>query len=489
MRGTRAVTSSISQDKRKLAIAVSLLLALGFTAIAVINYVSSRTAIRESIVASELPLTSDNIYSEIQKDLLRPVLISSLMAADTFLHDWVNGGEADVSRITRYLHGIRQRYGAVTSFFVSARTRIYYQADGVLKKISPEEPRDAWYFRVSGMSAPYELNVDPDAANKDALTIFINYRVLDYDGRYLGATGVGLTVEAVRDLIGRYQEKYRRSVYFVNKRGVISLFGRGTAAEGRNIRDLEGLGAIAEDILSRGAGSYRYQSRGRTELLNVRFIPELDWYLFVAQSEHDALASARRALYIDIVISVLITAVVLLLTTLTIGRYQRRLENMATTDKLTGLANRQAFDLLVPQALREAAREKTALAAILIDIDRFKQINDRFGHAVGDRAIVEAGQVIRGALRSADFVFRWGGEEYLVIAKNTTAADGMRLAEKIRGAVRAMQITHEGIPVALTISAGVAAYEPQQPIDTWIGRADRALYAAKEEGRDAVRAA
>src|SRR5687768_17241688 len=87
--------------KRNLLIAVLLLLTAGFAGIALFNYFTSRAAISESLVASTLPLTSDNIYSEIQKDLLRPVLISSLMASDTFLHDWVLEGEKDIGSITR----------------------------------------------------------------------------------------------------------------------------------------------------------------------------------------------------------------------------------------------------------------------------------------------------------------------------------------------------------------------------------------------------
>jgi len=481
------VAASITHDKRKLLLAVSLLLAIGFAGIAVTNYLSARSAISRSIVANELPLTSDNIYSEIQKDLLRPVLVSSVMANDTFLHDWVHAGEADGERITRYLSEIRQRYGAFTSFFISERTRTYYQAEGILKKVSADDARDAWYFRVRGMSAPYELNVDPDAANKDALTIFINYRVIDRDGRYLGITGVGLTVEAVRNLIDRYQEKYQRKVYFVDKQGAISLVGRGGSREARNVREIEGLREVAGLALERGGGTFRYEADARAQLLNVRFIPELSWYLFVEQSEHDALAGVRRALWIDVVISVLISAFVLVLTTLTVSRYQRRLQAMATTDKLTGLANRQAFDILVPQAIREATRDKMELAAILLDLDHFKAVNDRYGHAVGDRVLSEVGRVIREALRGADFVFRWGGEEFLVVAKSASAGDGVTLAEKIRSAVGALRIEHDGAPIALTVSAGVAAYDPAGTIDEWVNRADRALYEAKQAGRNTVR--
>lgn len=91
------------------------------------NYHVSKAAIRESIVASELPLTSDNIYSEIQKDLIRPIFVSSMMASDTFLRDWALAGERDAGQIVKYLREVKVRYGAFTSFFVSERTRTYYQ--------------------------------------------------------------------------------------------------------------------------------------------------------------------------------------------------------------------------------------------------------------------------------------------------------------------------------------------------------------------------
>lgn len=478
----------LQTDKRKLVAAVSLLLTVGFAATALANYFISRAAISESIVASELPLTSDNIYSEIQKDLLRPILIASVMSADTFLHDWVHAGEKDIGSITRYLREIRDRYGAFTSFFVSDRTYLYYQAGGILKKVSRDDTRDAWYFRVRSMKTPYELNVDPDAANKDAITIFINYRVHDYAGQYIGAAGVGLTVEAVRKLIESYQHRYRRSVYFVDKQGAISLIARGSPMEGRNINEVDGLKYIAAEILGKGAGTFRYQTvAGRDHVLNVRYIPELDWYLFVAQDEDQALARIRRALYVDLAVSALITGIVLLLTTLTINRYQRRLEEMATTDKLTGLANRQAFGVLVPPAIRESARNNTPMLAILMDIDHFKSVNDRFGHAAGDVVLEQVGQVIQQSLRSSDFVFRWGGEEFLVIVKSRAEGQGQAVADKIRRAVGTKRIEHGGTVIGVTISAGVAAYRKDEPVEEWLARADRALYASKEEGRNAVR--
>ncbi len=183
---------------------ISLLLIIGFLLATLTSYFISINSLHDQIVYRELPLTSDNIYSEIQRDLLRPVFISSLMASDTFLRDWVLKGEEDVGDIKRYLKEIKEQYNAFTTFFVSEQTRNYYHLDGILKQVSSEEERDQWYYRVKKMRDPYEINVDIDMANNDAMTVFVNYRVYDYQHKFIGTTGVGLSVESVISIINRY---------------------------------------------------------------------------------------------------------------------------------------------------------------------------------------------------------------------------------------------------------------------------------------------
>jgi diguanylate cyclase (GGDEF)-like protein len=481
---------SMTSDKRKLVFILSILLSAGFAATTLINYYVSKASIRESIVDSELPLTSDNIYSEIQKDLVRPIVISSMMASDTFLRDWVLAGEQDVEKMTRYLREVKDRYGAFTSFFISEGSRIYYQTEGVLKLVRQDEPRDAWYFRVREMNPAYEINMDPDLANKDALTIFINYRVFDYDGKFIGAAGVGLTVGAVRALINDYQTRYQRSIYFVDRKGGIALFSNESpAAAAASIHNIEGLGKIAKKILHKGAGTFQYGNAAGNHLLNVRFIPELNWYLFVERLEDEALEDIRTTLYLNLVICLIITVITLLATSLTINRYQARLEKMATTDKLTGLANRHAFDLVMPHIISEARRDRKPLLAVLIDIDHFKKINDRLGHLAGDGVIREIAGTIKAAVRKSDLVCRWGGEEFLLLLRGTDADRGQLLAEKIRGAVAAASLRHGDAEIAVTISLGVAAYVDGDTPDQLIARADGALYDAKRKGRNVVRAA
>ncbi|MCG8508608.1 MAG: diguanylate cyclase, partial [Rhodospirillales bacterium] len=128
------------RDKKIRFVAIlTILLATGFILTSLVSYFVARDSLTTQIEENTLPLTSDNIYSEIQRDLLRPIFISSLMAHDTFVRDWALAGEIDEDRIIRYLAEIQKRYGTVTSFFVSERSRKYYHSSGVLKTVTQED--------------------------------------------------------------------------------------------------------------------------------------------------------------------------------------------------------------------------------------------------------------------------------------------------------------------------------------------------------------
>ncbi len=472
-------------DRRRLLLLVSFLLCSGFFATTLSGYFVSKQTIRDAIIDQDLPLTSSNIYSEIQKDLVRPVLIASTMASDTFLRDWVLQGERNVSEMARYLGEIKKRYGAFSSFFVSEKSGIYYTSEGVLKRVAQAEPRDAWYFRVSAMQEDYEINVDPDLANQDALTIFINYRVHDFSGNYIGATGVGLTVDAVRHLIGDYQQRFKRTIYFVDAQGKVVILGNRVDRDA-NLRAAVGLGELVERILKEKSGSYQYQANGDNHILNVNFLPELKWYLFVEQNEEPALAEIRQTLYVNLGISLVVTLVVLFLTNLALSRYQKRMEEMAATDKLTGLLNRQAFTVFVDKLEAEYRREPRPTSVLLVDLDHFKEINDSHGHLAGDRVLRGVAQLLSGSLRESDIAVRWGGEEFLLVLRACDLAEARRIAEKLRQEIEQQDFDVAGRKVKVTISVGVAEYDSSESPDQWINRADRGLYSAKHAGRNSV---
>lgn len=474
-------------DRYRFIMILSLLLASGFAATSLISYLVSRQAIRHAIIDQDLPLTSSNIYSEIQKDLVRPVLISSTMAHDTFVRDWVLRGENKIDEMVRYLREVKERHGAFSSFFVSEKSGNYYTGEGILKRVSSFEPRDAWYYRVRGLSQDYEINVDPDLANADAMTIFINYRVFDYAGNYIGATGIGLTVDAVRRLIREYQERFNRTIYFVNARGQVVEFGKNRQVT--DLRQQPGLGVLMDTILRDKRGSFQYEAAdGDNHILHVNYLPELKWYLFVEQNESVALAGIRQTLYINLAISFAVTLVVLLLIHLTLTRYQRRLEEMASTDELTGLLNRHAFNILIDKIMAEYRREPRPLSMLVVDIDLFKPVNDRYGHLVGDSVLQEVTRILKNGLRASDLAIRWGGEEFLLVLKSCDRDEACRIAEKLRQAVAAQPIRAHGKEICVTLSIGVSQFDGIESPEQTINHADAALYRAKSAGRNRVEA-
>jgi diguanylate cyclase (GGDEF)-like protein len=474
------------RQKKHIVLVISLLLVGGFLATALATYYVSRESLRAEIVLNELPLTSDNIYSEIQRDLILPIFISSLMAHDTFLRDWIIEGEKNPDKVTRYLREIQEKYNTLTSFFVSEKTRTYYQAKGILKKVKPDEPRDVWYFRVRKMPAPFEINIDPDMANKDKMTIFVNFKVFDYNKDLLGAAGIGLEIKAVRQLIETYQKRYRRNIFFVNKDGDITLEGSSYSGDTGNIRRMEGLSGLVDKILNSDKSSLSYQKNGDTIHLNTRYIPEFHWYLLVEQSESATMQDIHRIFLINIAICIVITIIILIITDFTISTYQNKIEKLAVTDKLTGLFNRHGFDVLFSQIMKEAPRRKLPFSVILFDIDHYKKVNDSFGHTVGDNVLKYIVRIVLGNVREEDICCRWGGDEFLLLLKDCPISRAQVLAEKIRNAVTMAPLQVGGKQIELSLSLGVTEYGSGETGESLFKRVDQLLYLAKQNGRNRV---
>jgi diguanylate cyclase (GGDEF)-like protein len=162
-------------------------------------------------------------------------------------------------------------------------------------------------------------------------------------------------------------------------------------------------------------------------------------------------------------------------------------ETRAATDSLTGLANTRACHDTLKRMVAQSFRNGAPLTSVLLDLDHFKQINDRFGHARGDEVLAAVGSVLEGTARESDFVGRLGGEEFLLLLPDTARGAGLLVGEKIRAAVST--ITVPGVERSITASLGLSIYpEDAADAETLLRHADRALYAAKAGGRNRVEA-
>ena len=161
---------------------------------------------------------------------------------------------------------------------------------------------------------------------------------------------------------------------------------------------------------------------------------------------------------------------------------------LAAVDSLTGVANRRAVIAALDRDVARSIRTHEPMALMMVDIDHFKNVNDRYGHPVGDKVLCSVVEVLRERVRSQDLVGRYGGEEFMVLLPDTTAKGGYLLAQQLCEAVQAVHLEHEGQPIPVTVSIGVYGGR-LQPGDHWdmlISAADRALYEAKDRGRNRV---
>ncbi len=167
-----------------------------------------------------------------------------------------------------------------------------------------------------------------------------------------------------------------------------------------------------------------------------------------------------------------------------------QLEQQALYDALTSLPNRRAYEAQAEQAMARAARSGAALTVGVADLDHFKKINDRYGHAVGDAVLRNVAQVLRDTGRVTDVAARMGGEEFGLLFPDATLKQAYKVAERIRAAVAAaVTMLPDGTPLHVTISIGLAPLAKGATLDAAMSEADKALYAAKHQGRNKVVAA
>jgi diguanylate cyclase (GGDEF)-like protein len=165
--------------------------------------------------------------------------------------------------------------------------------------------------------------------------------------------------------------------------------------------------------------------------------------------------------------------------------HQRALES-ALKDPLTGLYNRTALNAALHRELKLAQRNQAPLSLVVLDIDHFKRINDRCGHAAGDTALKVLAGFVANCIRSTDVLARFGGEEFAVLLNSTDRKGALLLAERIRAAAHGASFHHNDHKISFTVSLGVATLREQDDERSLFERADQALYLAKHRGRDRV---
>ena len=162
---------------------------------------------------------------------------------------------------------------------------------------------------------------------------------------------------------------------------------------------------------------------------------------------------------------------------------EEELKRLAATDKLTGAYNRTKCHEILEREIERVKRHNQPLSIIIFDIDRFKKVNDRYGHSAGDYVLKTIADIVRESIRKIDYFVRWGGEEFMIISSETSLKEASALAERIREIIETSAFENVG---KVTVSFGVTEFRESDTEDSLIKRADDAMYEAKKKGRNRV---
>jgi len=219
-------TFDMLNKKYTIVLIITVMLVILSTSISWLNYSVSLNNAHKQLKEHSLPLSLDNIYTSIQKNIIEPYLLSSMMANDTFVQDWIINEEKDKEKIIKYLDSIKNKYGMFNTFLVSDKTKNYYTQDGFIEVVKKDNPSNNWYFDFKQQQEHHQINLDFNDHLSNDLIMFINYKLFDADYHFIGATGVALKISYINDMLQNFRQKHNFIVTFFNKNGDIVLAER-----------------------------------------------------------------------------------------------------------------------------------------------------------------------------------------------------------------------------------------------------------------------
>lgn len=466
------------------AIISSLLIVLSIT-ISVINYMVSLENTQAQLKNQSLPLSLDNIYTEIQKNIIEPYLVSSMMANDTFVKDWIQTKEEEQEKIEEYLNTIKNKFGMFSTFLISEKSKHYYTHEGFVETIQKDNPTNKWYFDFKNHQGVHEINLDFNEHLSNSMIMFINYKIFDNSFRLLGATGVALKISYIDEMLKMFRLKHNFKVYFLNKAGKVVLSER-SATKFKHIKEVEELLKLKDIILSKEPAKVEYSKDDNRYLLQTKFIPELNSYLIVEAKLDDFVKGVRNAFYINLFISLIITLIIAIIIFIVIRSYNSKLEYLASFDTLTKVLNRRSVMEKLEYFLLLHKRNKQPLSVAFIDIDNFKLINDTRGHETGDLVLKRIAKVLQRDLRKTDILARLGGEEFVILLIDSSLDDSLKIAEKLRVSLEEDFKLKDLTNMNVTASIGLTAQKEDDTTNSIIARADEAMYKAKQSGKNQI---
>ena len=458
-----------------------------FMLVSLVNYHIASDSVQDRIEQTSLPLTSDSLYSQINQELNLPIRISSVVSNDIFLQSWLKSDVHDTQLIQRFIRRLNREYNVFLSI-LDDNTLGYYNQHGLASTFSKNNPEHEWYFKFRESNLDLQIAIGPDVNDNGMLTAFVDNKIYEDNGNYLGLVGIGVRMEAIENRIRSIEQKYRVDVLMLDRYGN-RLFSGDNLSHINSINELDYItDNQSMEILTLPSHTLRYESFNKRWFLYSRILDEYDWILLVIKEQGESDNQFLRNMSFSLIFSFTASIIIGFIILKTMIYSHKKLKIEAMTDSLTGLLNRKAFSYAYEYNLKTTVTSSNNKSCLLIlDIDHFKNVNDQYGHPVGDDMLVLCSSIIKNELRETDICARWGGEEFIALLQNCSILQGKQIAESIRKKIENMSYTTEsGNDISITISIGIIEIRADTKEKAAVKSADVALYKAKQEGRNRV---
>jgi len=433
---------------------LSVAVLVGFLTLTASHALQNGRRIRQLISERELPSIGLAVAANLDRTAAHYHRVGEELLRDGFLRDWILDGERNEQKLRAFMEEIRPRHNMLDASIVSDRTETYYGTDGRFLGV-----------RGAGIDATEFSQTMHSYDDHPGIVVYMARP----DGQLVYATDRSLLVQPVKHLDelwdGAMMPRLQRS----------ELGSRGVVVQPEGIHG---------------------------PLLWLRYMEPWNTYLIVEHTRELLTARTRNEVLRTLITSGLLATSLYAIALITILKARRRiadqaaeledknrrLNHLAGTDMLTGLYNRLRFTELVGQELARVKRTGEESSMVILDLDHFKDVNDRYGHPNGDLVLCEIAAIVRDQIRKTDILARFGGEEFSVLLPGTSAKGTRQVAEKIRQAIEQHRFSGAMQDLRMTASFGIAQLDAHEStcFESAYHEADEALYRAKRNGRNQV---
>lgn len=446
--------------RTKFGISIGVILMFFMLAVTFYHFEVARHILKDRVFQHELRLLIENHALKVENRIDTAIDISSSMANNTFLKEWLMQEIGNEQKIAEYLMGIKKAYGASTAFLVSESTLSVYSEKGFSKVLEPENPHDNWYEEIKLYGGNYFIDPGLDQDHK-ILSLFVDYKVKNSKGDLLGVTGVGLRLNGVIDMVEDFVIGQQGRIFFADREGKILLHKDRKLIEEGTLKSYPSTREIAREILKNRNGTYIHEIDNRGMMVASYYIKEMGWHMVLELSKEELLNDIYDGLIYNLLVGVLVTLLLIyfvtrafsmtmvkpILTlrdavmnvkernfkayvdldrddeigelahsfndmTITINGYIHEKVARLTTDELTGLPNRNKL-------LDDLKKHACPVVAIL-DIDLFAQVNNLYGHEIGDKVLLRMRDLIQSLITTEEFsLYKLENDEFGILANHT----------------------------------------------------------------------